>query len=163
MTQKELKYLLIYDKDTGLFTRRRKWYGKDRGALVGKANGRGYVEIGLYGTLYLAHRLVYLYVDGEFPTNQVDHINHNRGDNRLSNLRLATNKDNAKNRGTHSLNTSGHVGVTWDGDRSKWYVQIKVDGINKFLGRFTRFEDAVEAREQANKKYGFHVNHGRDY
>lgn len=88
------------------------------------------------------------------PDDYVDHINRNRLDNRKCNLRLCTQQENMRNVGLRSDNKSGVKGVHFCKTRRKWVAQIKVD-LNKYLllGRFLDFDDAIKAREDAEKKY----------
>jgi len=83
----------------------------------------------------------------------VDHINHDKSDNRKSNLRIATRSQNSMNRGLQDNNTSGVTGVYWNKGRKKWEVQIGVNSKTIFLGHFTNFDDAVKARKEAENKY----------
>jgi len=152
LTQARLKDLLFYDEKTGLFTWKVKRGGK---ATIGRrAGGRdhyGYTVIRLDGVLYKAHRLAWLYKTGSWPEQNLDHINQNKSDNRLKNLRLAgqtLNMHNAKRAATKS----GVVGVVWDSCRKKWTARIKVNYASVFLGRFDNKDDAVKARECAHKK-----------
>ena len=162
ITQEKLKEYFTYDKDTGLFTRKLVRSNRvDMDEPVGY-NCAGYLQVAIKTDKtrkYLLHRLAWLYVHGEFP-KQIDHINHDRMDNRLVNLRAVTNSTNSKNRSVQSLNTSGITGVSYDKSRGRWLAQIKVDYKKIFLGRFKNKEDAVKARMEANEKYGFHENHG---
>ena len=91
----------------------------------------------------------------------MDHINGNPTDNRLVNLRAATQSTNMRNRRISKNNTSGFHGVYWDKVKNTWRVQIQVDGKHKYLGRHKELDDAVRARKQAEVKYGYHENHGR--
>jgi len=109
---------------------------------------------------YLAHRLAWLYVNGEFPPDQIDHINHVRNDNRIKNLRTVSCKENQKNKLMHKNNTSGVIGVHWYKPRMKWKAGIKVNGELNHLGYFTSLREAAKARKEAERKYGFHENHG---
>jgi len=101
-------------------------------------------------------------VHDEWPQDEIDHINGIRTDNRLVNLRSVTHRENQKNIKRSTCNTSGRVGVRWEGHRSKWRSAIKVDGREKHLGSFDSFAEASAARKAAEIKYGFHKNHGRD-
>ena len=92
---------------------------------------------------------------------ELDHINHQRDDNRLENLRVVTRKQNCRNLSLPKKNTSGVVGVTFDNSLKKWKSQINIDGKNMNLGSFSTFEKAVTARKSAENFYGFHENHGR--
>jgi hypothetical protein len=98
-------------------------------------------------------------VYGDEPQD-IDHINGNRRDNRIANLRAVDRRENMRNARLRSNNTSGIVGVTFSRDRKKWVAQIN-DGKVRSLGRFDKFEDAVEARKAAERRAGFHPNHGR--
>jgi hypothetical protein len=121
--------------------------------VAGSVNGEGYLLIKLQRRSYKAHRLAWLYVCGVWPEDQLDHINRNRSDNRISNLREVTNKQNLQNAGKYSHNTSGHSGVSWHKQRSKWVAQIKHNHKVIHLGYFTNIEDAIAARKAAEKLY----------
>lgn len=124
-------------------------------------DGKGYLVGGIFGRTHLAHRVIWALVHGEWPTNQIDHINGNRADNRIENLRAATAQENAQNTKLPADNTSGVIGVSWRKRDSKWHASIKANGQAIFLGYFECFEDAVAARKAAEVKFGFHENHGR--
>lgn len=121
---------------------------------------KGYNVGAINGTNYRASRVIYKMVHG-FEPDQVDHEDGNTLNNRSWNLRNVTGAVNQKNMKTPSNNTSGHIGVVWDSDKNRWAARIKVDGKNKYLGRFVNFDDAVAARKAAEKQYNFHPNHGR--
>jgi len=100
--------------------------------------------------------------NGDIPTGMViDHIDGNATNNLLSNLRLTTQRINTKNQCKRVTNTSGHMGVYWSNTRNKWVAEIKVDYKKVHLGVFVEKKEAVAARQTAEKKYGFHSNHGR--
>jgi hypothetical protein len=169
LNQSKLKLLLDYDCVSGEFTWRRKagisredniFNTRDAGKIAGSAHKvLGYRFICLQYKKYLAHRLAWLYTYGMWPI-QIDHINHNRSDNRIINLRETTQAENLKNQSKRSDNTSGITGVYWRKDRDKWKAAITVNQKQKHLGNFLDFNDAVEARKAAEIKYGFHENHG---
>ena len=96
------------------------------------------------------HRLVMNVTD---PNLHIDHINHITYDNRKCNLRKATVSENAFNKTTPMINTSGYKGVTWDKNRGKWVAQLHLHGKHYYLGRYDTLEDAVKARRQAEEKY----------
>jgi len=158
ITQNRLKELLSYDLDTGLFTWRISKLKVKKGVIAG-TNFSGYTRIKVDRKSYLAHRLAWLYVHGYFP-EFIDHINHERNDNRLINLREATRTDNARNVSKHKTNTSGVMGVSWRKDISKWAAFIRIDNKIKHLGCFINIDDAVSARQDAEYRLGYHVNHG---
>jgi len=161
ITQEELKEILNYNPDTGIFT----WIKSDRYGWVGKSpkmrTGRRYIEILAKGKLYKAHRLAWLYVYGEFPQNELDHINNNTEDNRISNLREATRFENTRNTRTPSTNKSGYKGVYFNEVNNRWVAQISCNGIQYYLGSFCVKEQAAEAvrakREELHKEF---ANHG---
>ena len=161
ITQEELKEMLNYDADTGLFT----WVKKRNRIKVGGVAGcidkvNGYRVIRINRNLYRAHRLAFLYMTGKFPTDDTDHINHDRSDNRFVNLRKVTRSENLRNSSLSSNNTSGFTGVYWEKARNKWKVCIKINGKGKHLGYFTDIDDAIACRKKVNIEHGFHENHG---
>ena len=158
ISQERLKELLHYNPDTGIFT----WTVPRQGvkAKAGSVNGKGYRQITIDYKLYQVHRLAFLYMTGEWPKDQLDHINHIRTDNRWLNLREATCQENQRNRTKNKDNTSGVTGVYRHTVTQQWYSQIKDGGKNKYLGYFTDKFEAICARKSAEVKYGFHENHG---
>jgi hypothetical protein len=158
LNQETLKKYLTYDPETGLF----RWKiarGKIKvGEVAGTTNNYGYICIKIFYKKYKAHRLAWLYTYGEFPEDQMDHINRIKNDNRIANLRAVTHTENMKNRSLQSSNTSGHAGVYWIKDRQKqWRVRVK----NINYGYFKSKQDAIKKAKEAYKELGFHENHGR--
>ena len=105
--------------------------------------------------------MAWLYIYGEFPDSEIDHIDGNGLDNKKTNLRSVTHKENAKNAKLCKNNTSGVCGVTWNKKSEKWMAQIKNDGWNLYLGLFEDKFDAICARRSAENRLGYHPNHGR--
>jgi hypothetical protein len=97
---------------------------------------------------------------GEWPSEQIDHIDHIKQNNRWLNLREADNQTNSKNKPILSTNTSGVTGVSWDKSKQKHHAYITVNDRKLSLGCFDAFEDAVSSRKSAEVRYGFHRNHG---
>jgi hypothetical protein len=156
LTQKELKRLLSYDPETGLFTWLKSRGTVAKGSIAGSIGSKGYVKIQISGKTYLAHRLVFLYLGLELPED-VDHINHNRIDNRLCNLRQVSRADNCRNR--TNPNTQKVFGVCEI--RDKYYqVVIGQDSKKIELGCFNDYFEAVCARKSAELKLNYHRNHG---
>lgn len=145
VAQSRLKELLHYDPETGVVTWRATRGGVRAGTVAGSTNHNGYLQIGVDGRDYLVHRLVWLYVHGDWPKHQIDHINGVRADNRIANLREATNAENNQNLAIRPHNTSGFMGACWDSERRKWLAQIRADGKRKYLGRFDTPEVAHAA------------------
>jgi hypothetical protein len=159
---KEIVRDLFEYREDNLWWRERPANRVDMSKPAGSVKARGHREIMFKGKLYKAHRLIFLYVYGRLPDNDIDHINGKPLDNRIENLRDVTQQENNKNKRKQSNNTSGHVGVYWHKRTEKWVARIWVDGVQKNLGRFNVLEDAVAARQAASIKHGFHDNHGRD-
>lgn len=160
LTQDFLKSILNYDENTGTLTWKGALKGKGQASNVaGCVDTTGYITIGIGGKTYKAHRIIYLYMEGEIPS-QIDHINHIRNDNRFINLRPANDKINSKNKSMLRNNKSGVTGVSWIKAIRKWYASIQIGGKTKSLGRYTDKEDAVAARKKAEIEEGFHINHG---
>jgi len=160
ITQRELKKILRYNPKKGeLFWK----IANSRCIKIGQEAGcvstnDGYCYIGINGEIYKRSRLIWIYVHGNIPEGDVDHINHNRSDDRLSNLRVVTHQDNCKNQRRRITNTSGVMGVCRH--NNKWLVYIEISGNRKYLGHHTVFAEAVKVRKAAEKKYGYHKNHG---
>ena len=164
LAQKELKELLHYNPETGVFTWL-KVHAKTRTAKVGGIAGclhsAGYIMIGIKGTNYYAHRLAWLITYGDWPKEQIDHQDHNRSNNMISNLREATRQENARNQSLSRANKSGVCGVIWYKPTNKWMANIKENGKLVNLGYFYDFFEACCARKSAENKYCYHENHGR--
>lgn len=134
-----------------------RWAGKPAGSIG--LNGYQYIVID--ATHHLAHRVAWLIQMGEFPSDDIDHENGDRSDNRFANLRAVDRATNLKNVKRRRDNNSGVTGVHWAHDKQKWAAAIHVDGKSYFLGRYESFEEACAARADANARFGFHPNHGR--
>ena len=161
LTRARLKELLDYNQETGFFAWRVAFKnGVQAGAIAGTTTRLFYVSIGIDGGLHLAHRLAWLYVYGRFPKDEIDHINHIRNDNRISNLRETTKKENQRNRAISPRNTSGVTGVCVHKRDGGWRAQIRMNWRTFNLGRYDNIFDAICARKSAELKYGFHENHG---
>ena len=156
LTQERLKELLHYDETTGFFTRRVDVGTRGKaGGVAGCVRNDGYIHLKVDGRLCLAHRLVWLYVHGEFPPADIDHANRIRADNRISNLRLATRAENNTNSKTHSTNTSGFRGVSWNKGEGKWRAYAGLNRKQHHLGYYPTAEAAHEAYDAfARQNYG---------
>lgn len=185
LTQKELKELLHYDKETGIFTWLERsveafghcknpegqcnaWNSRNSGKIAGvKRKDRKLFYIRIFITLngngkgYQAHRLAFLYLDGEFPPYSVDHVDGDGTNNTRINLRKVSDQENKKNRSIQLNNTSGFNGVNWSERNKRWRVRIKIHGKEISGGHFVNKKDAIQKRKQMNLKYNFHENHGR--
>lgn len=155
LTQAHVKELLHYDPDTGVFTWIKKLTPLSRiliGSIAGSINGNGYRHICIQGKTYKAHRLAWLYVFGKFPNNLLDHINRNRSDNRLRNLREVGYSENNQNHEISKRNTSGITGVYWYKPSQKWCAKISSNNKLKHIGYFATIEEAIAARKAAEKE-----------
>lgn len=159
-TLTKIAEMLDYNPETGVFTwlvsRGTKKAGSEAGC-VSKINN--YVIISVDGKLYLAHRLGWLLMTGEWP-DEVDHINHNGLDNRWVNLRNVDHRENGLNNSMSSKNKSGCTGVCWHKKNKRWSAQISsIDG-RIHLGSFKDIFEAACARKSAENKHNYHENHG---
>lgn len=136
---------LVYDPLTGKF-----WRGDK---VAGTVHSAGYVQITVNRKLYLAHRLAWFVMTSEWPEKDIDHRNMDKQDNRFSNLRLATDVQNQRNRCKPKNNTSGYKGVSWNSGRRAWQVTIRYNGTNKNLGYYPTREQAADMYNSAALKY----------
>jgi len=161
LSQPLLKTLFDYSPDSGLLTRKTSpCKGVNIGDAVGCKGNHGYLVVAIGKKTYLVHRVIWLWVYGSLPKHELDHANHIKIDNRISNLQEALHRDNGKNQSMPRNNTSGVMGVCWDNGRNKWAAAIMVNGKTIHLGRFDDLAAAAVARKAATRKYGFHENHG---
>lgn len=164
LTHDRLVELLIYDPDTGEFRWRKSLRGPARaGNLAGTTTGmkRGRRKIKIDQVFYRSARLAFLYMTGEWPEGEVDHINRTPSDDRWVNLREATRRENVRNRGATALNKTGLKGVFWDKRRNAYIAQIVTESGNKRLGKFATAAEAHAAyREAANIYHGEFACHG---
>jgi hypothetical protein len=158
-TYEEANRVLKYDPLTGILTWKitipKGGYavkGKEAGGL-NKENGYRFVSVG--GTQYRAHRVAWLLYHGYLPENGLDHKDRIRHHNWISNLREASQQCNMRNASKRSDNITGVTGVTWDKANNKWMAYINLDGKAKKLGRHLSFQDAVQARWEAEVKFNF--------
>ena len=150
ITQSELKEVLEYNPDTGLFTWKKTVNSRAViGSVAGYKINEGYTQLCIYRKKYRIHRLAFLYMTGEWPNELVDHINQIKDDNRWSNLRQATVSQNNINSKKQKNNKSGYRGVYWDSKNQIWRVQIKYKSKHKYLGRYTDIKEAAEVYKKA--------------
>lgn len=146
LTLTRLKSLLNYDEVRGIFT----WAN---GAVAGSLHFKGYRRITIDRKEYLEHRLAWFYSYGSWPVDQIDHINGNKADNRLSNLRPASRFENGRNRPRLKNNKAGHKGVSWHKGNKRWRAQITRNHQDYFLGYFNSAQDAADAYNRAALEY----------
>lgn len=122
-----------------------------------------YIDAGKIKTIY-AHQIAWVLNYGELPSHCVDHIDGNRENNSIENLRDVPQKINARNSKLSKNNTSGAAGVSWDQKNKKWRSQLMVDGKTLVFGRFDTVTEAAKARQKyldSNKNLGFSKRHGK--
>lgn len=158
LTLERLKQVLDYQPHTGLFIwvvspdRPKRWNTKHAGKVAGGLNNWGHRAIRIDGRKYLAHRLAWLYVHGEWPQQEVDHVNCDKDDNRISNLREASRFENALNRPVQKNNALGLKGTSFDRRKGKFQAQIGAFGRHKWLDYFETKEAAAEAYRRASEE-----------
>ena len=162
-----LRQRLRYEPETGrLFWREyvgfsMRWNSKYPGREAGIINPRGYLRVCVDCVVHQAHRIIWAMHYGEWPDGEIDHIDGNKINNKIENLRSVSRVENGRNLALPKDNTSGVIGVSWHKQRKKWIARIKANGTYHYLGLFSNFDDAITARKNAEVRYGFHSNHGR--
>ena len=150
LTAAEIRQLFTYDPETGEFHHRS---GFRAGRKAGCVKRDGYVLIGVNGTRYAAHRLAWLHHYGEHAPIGIDHRDRDRTNNRIDNLRLATDSQNQHNRVVQKNSSTGIKGVTYWKPTGKWWARIKVKGNRLSLGHYATIEDAASAYRKAALQY----------
>jgi len=165
ITQDFLRAIFDYDAEKGRLIWKESTRGHKAGEIAGtlqrsKSHGEQYRQISIgYGgvdVVTLEHRLIFLWHHGYLPV-QVDHVNMNKTDNRIENLRSSDASRNQMNTVVRTSTKSGLKGVHWDESRGAWMSRIKINGKHVFLGRFATKEEAYEARKQAQHIHGDHA------
>ena len=159
-----LNHLFEYDKETGNLIWKIKPSSRGHSVKVGDIAGtlksHGYLCVGINYNSYRAHRLIFLMHKGYLPKT-IDHINGDKLDNRIENLRAATVGQNQHNRKTNANNTSGYKGVSWNKAQKKWVARITLERKNIHLGYFANVEEAAEVVRKAREElHGSFANHG---
>jgi hypothetical protein len=171
----ELRKLLTYDYETGLLywlprpvsmfsckCVQHRWNLSfaNKPAFTAKANN-GYLKGSVLNRQMLAHRVIWALVHGEWPKDQIDHIDGDRSNNRIENLRDVPEFINRRNTARKQFTTAPYNGVTKDKRTGKWVARIHYDGLTRHVGVFEDLEEAISARKKAESENGFHENHGR--
>lgn len=164
LTANRVRALVDYDARTGVFIWRlqadartppeKRWNRLFAGRVAGTTDRRGYLRIKVRGTYYGGHRLAWLWMTGDWPPEDIDHVNKNPSDNRFCNLRLASRSQNQANVSAKSHNKLGLKGVcrrTLPGYTKPYHAQIKKDGKVRSLGHYASAEEAHEAYVRAAK------------
>jgi len=172
-SQEVLEKLLDYCPDTGIFLWKER-HGSD--STANRFNGRfagkkaGHITHGNYLLInikldgevfgYRAHRIAWMLIYGEEPAGQIDHIDGDRQNNRINNLRVVNHITNSRNQKKRITNKSGITGVTWHPGTCKWRARVKVDGYYHHIGLFSSIEDAGSAVASFRSEHGFTSSHG---
>lgn len=143
---KQLLENLHYDQETGLFTwLKQKAHKTKVGSIAGHKNKRGYIKIRFNSKFYFAHRLAWFYIYNHFPLKSLDHINRNKEDNRISNLREVSNIENCQNKDSK--------GYSFHKPSNKWMARIMINYKQVYLGLFETEDEAREAFLKAKREH----------
>lgn len=125
------------------------------------SNGKGYLRGMIKNHKYFAHRVVWAMTHGKWPSDELDHVNGDKTDNRLANLRVVDRTTNNRNSARRKDNTTGATGVFKVRSTGRFMAYIRVDRRVRHLGFFGTFDEALTRRKAAEVEFGFHENHGR--
>jgi hypothetical protein len=175
-----LRKLLRYEPESGKFTWRTRgeylfpegnrgsealakmWNKKFSGREAFTSDdASGYKQTNIFNVRHKAHRVAWAMYYNEWPNGDIDHVNGNPSDNRISNLRCVSHKENMRNMKKNATNTSGHLGVSWHKKADKWMSFIGSGKSRIYLGLYSDKDSAIRARKEAEKRLGYHKNHGR--
>lgn len=150
-----LRAAIAYDPLTGLFTNLVQRRQSKPGDVVGTLQAGGYVRITFEYCRFMAHRLAWLHVTGEWPADKIDHRDLDRSNNRWANLREATQSQNCANAPITSRNTSGFKGACFDKSNGKFVASVRFQGRHVHLGYFdTAYEAHLAYVAGANRLFG---------
>ena len=150
----------LFEYNDGELIRKVSLGSSRAGGVVGVGSNQKYKRCVVDGVHYLIHRVIWKLLKG-YDAIEIDHINGSHTDNRIENMREVTHLVNSQNLPIKVNNTSGVSGVNWHKVSNKWNSRISVNGVRICLGLFDSFGEAVKVRKDAEKKYGYHENHGR--
>lgn len=154
LTRARLKEVVHYNENTGEMLWIKPTSARVKiGDKVGNNDGKGYLQTCIDGRRYRVHRLVWLWVYGVFPTYHIDHIDRDRTNNKLSNLRDLPQALNNQNIGVTRANTSGFLGVSWSKEMRKWEARISINNKTRVIGYFDKPENASNAYRLAKQTH----------
>lgn len=166
-TQERLRQLFMYEEETGRILHNNPKYPARKGKEAGREHRRGgrdvqYRKVKVDGREVFSHRVAWILNNGDIPEGMtLNHKDHDGMNNRLDNLELVTPDQHQLDRPLSKSNTSSCNGVSWYRPYGKWVAKISVNGERIHLGYFDDFEEAVEARKEAERDFGFSENHGK--
>lgn len=154
LTRERLIQLLVYDRATGEFRWKVSRGRSKAGSIAGRKSRLGYTQIRIDGRIYMSHRIAWLYETGGAPNGDIDHINGEKSDNRIDNLRDVTRAVNQQNRKTAQANnnSTGLLGAYKTGTPGRYFARIRVDGKIHHIGVYGSAEEAHQAYLQAKRK-----------
>ena len=165
--QAEVARCVSYNPETGEF-RHRVDQGRGgrfkAGSLIAASPNKthGYPVLWVGDRHHLAHRVAWFLSTGEWPTQNIDHIDHDKTNNRFANLRLVSHEQNMRNTTLYKSNDTGVAGVCRSGPKkNKWRVTVNSGGQQIYLGEYKDFFEAVAVRKSAMINHGYHENHGK--
>jgi hypothetical protein len=138
----------------------KRWNNRYAGQIAMRLKPNGYIEGMIFRVAHKAHRVIWALAHGEWPANDIDHLNGNRVDNRLCNLVVKSRAENSRNAKKRNNNTSGITGVVGS-KYGTWRAYICFNYKQIYLGSFATIEEAAAARLAANRKFGFTERHGQ--
>ena len=147
----DLIHQLFEYKNGELYWKVRRGGSAVVGSLAGNTDTHGYRQVKINGIRYLMHRIIFLMHHGYLP-EFIDHIDNNRLNNKIENLREANRSQNACNMKLCKTNTSGSKGVSWDRYRNKWMVRVGINGVDKYFGHYEDIELADLVASEARLK-----------
>ena len=152
MITKDYLHTIFDYKDGNLYWKERRGGKIVEGSKAGGYNPSGYFNVEINYVKYRLHRIIFMWHHGYLP-KEVDHINGNKLDNRIENLRAATKSQNLRNTGIRKTNSSGYKNVTWRKDNKTWAVALRYNGKPLHIGFFKDLELAGLVAEEARNKY----------
>lgn len=152
-TAEQIRTLFDYIPETGILLRKT---GRKAGQPIGWAHPSGYLRIKIDGFGYPVHRIAWIIMTGEWPSNVIDHINQIKNDNRWVNLRDIPHEKNLQNRSMLTKSKSGIKGIYWNEKVRKWQVHLAVDKKRVYLGLHVTLQEAIDARLAGERKYFTH-------
>jgi hypothetical protein len=159
LLQDELKSIFEYDPMSGTLRWKEGRSNMVKGSIAGCTHGSGYKVVTIKSKMHKVHRVIWIMLFGQIPDKFfLDHINGNKADNRLENLRLATNSQNQQNRPAPKNSSSGYRGVNWHKQADKWMARICHNNKRITIGFFDTAEQAYEAYKTEAKKLFSHAN-----